>query len=91
MLYRRGVQSFANGGKVAFPCGTVVVIDADFDESVRFQVNVDFFQYGVRETVLGDGNDGREAVRLGAQFAALFGCDLQYGVPLRTFWRNERF
>lgn len=66
MLHRGGVQSFANGGKVAFPRCPVVAVNPDFDEFVRFQAYVDFFQYGVGKTVLGDGNNGREGVRLGA-------------------------
>jgi hypothetical protein len=54
--------------------GACVAEDANLDELVRAQIDVDLVQHRGREPVLADGDDGVKVMRLGAERAALAGC-----------------
>ena len=64
MLNRRGLQFFADACEVLFALVPVVVVDADLDQLVTVQSAADFSKYRVGKTVLADGDDGLQGMRL---------------------------
>ena len=74
MLHRRRVEFRADPGKERFPFVARVAEHADLDEFVGEQVHVDLVQHRGRETVLPDGDDRMQWMRLGAKGAALRRC-----------------
>ena len=76
MLYRERIQLFADGFQIVVSFFTVVVVDANLDQFMCLEANVDFFYDGFGQAALGDGNDRVQAMGLGTQGAALIGLKL---------------
>ena len=70
MLHRRGIHRRADALEQRVALGARIAEDADLDELVREQRDVDLMQHRRRQSVLPDEDDRMEMVRLGAQRAA---------------------
>ena len=73
MLDRRGAELVADAREHRVAILTGVARNADLDQFVRGEVDVDFVQDGGREPVLADADDGMKVMRLGAKRAPLAG------------------
>jgi len=71
MLYGSGAQFGADLFKIGEAVFTAVAINADLDQFVSRQIDVDFLEDCLGEAILGNGNDGIQVVGTSAQFAAL--------------------
>lgn len=65
MLDNRGPERRAKGCSQFRACGTVITQDADFDQFMAFQADVDFTQHRWRQACIADHDDGVQMVRLG--------------------------
>lgn len=74
MLDRRGVQFGADAHDKRLTLVAVVAEDADLDELVRQEVDVDLMQHRGREPVLADDDERVEVVGLCAKGAAFSRC-----------------
>ena len=90
MLDRRAVELAGNFGERGLAGAAVVAGDADLDEFVRKQGEVDFVQHGRCQAVLADDDDRIEVVRLCAQRAALGGRERLHPVSVRPVLRPGR-
>jgi hypothetical protein len=73
VLDRGAAQRRADGAEHLFARGPVVAEDADLDELVRRERQVDLVQHRRREPVVTDADDGVQVVGFRAQRAALGG------------------
>jgi hypothetical protein len=71
MLDRCGIERAADLFQRLLARGAVVVEDANLDQLVCQQIDIDLVHHRPRQAVLADDDDGIEVVRLGAQRAAL--------------------
>ena len=71
MLDWRGIQLIADLFVVGDPILTTVAIDANLDQLMGLEANVDFLEDRVSQAIFGDRDDRIQSMRLGTQFAAL--------------------
>jgi hypothetical protein len=74
MLHRRCVETVADLGQQRLAFASIVAEHANLDQLMRQKIDVDFVQHRRRETVVPDGDDWMEGMRLRAISSALGGC-----------------
>jgi transcription elongation GreA/GreB family factor len=74
MLHRRCVETVADPAQQRLALASIVAEDANLDQLVRQEIDVDFVQHRGREAVVADGDDRMERMRLGAISSTLGGC-----------------
>jgi len=79
MLDGRGVNRFAHQVEQARARRAILAQDANLDELVRAQRDVDLVHHRRRETVLANCDDGIQMMRPGAQRAAGGGVERRHG------------
>ena len=70
MLDRSGTEFAADFFEMGDAVFTTLAINTNLDQFVGVQIDVDFLEYSRGEAVLGDRNDGIQAVGADTQFAA---------------------
>ncbi len=79
MLHGRRFQACANISQERIACVTFGAINAHLDEFMRVEAAIDLGQHGFRQPLLADADDGMQAMRTGAQVAALGGSEFHVG------------
>ena len=74
MLDRRRVEVGADPCEQRLALAPIVAEDADLDQFVRQQVDVDLMQHGRSKSVLSDADEWMQMVRLRAKRPPLRGC-----------------
>ena len=74
MLDGRGVELAADAREQRFALVAIVAEDADLDELVCEEIQVDLVEHGRRESVLSYCHDGMQRVRPRPEGAPLRGC-----------------
>jgi len=79
MLHRGSMEGIGQLQKERLARSTVVVENANFDQSVGAQGQIDFFVYRRGEAIGPDEYHGVKAMRLGALCSTFGGCKLDLG------------
>ena len=77
MVHRRTGKRLADFGEHGVAGIAISAAGTDFDQFVRSQVDVDFFEYRSRQAVVADQHDGLQGMRSGTQHVALAGGEVQ--------------